>query len=108
MLRANAAGTAGTIDVTRQIESPRGPAPVGGGGGSGPDFADVLGNALTDAAGAERTANDSATRFAAGDPQVGIHEVVIAAEKANISVRYAVTLKNKAIEAYRELMNTQV
>jgi flagellar hook-basal body complex protein FliE len=34
--------------------------------------------------------------------------VVIASEKANIAVRYAVTLKNKALEAYRELMNTQV
>jgi flagellar hook-basal body complex protein FliE len=33
---------------------------------------------------------------------------VIAAEKANVAVRYATTLKNKALEAYRELMNTQV
>jgi len=33
---------------------------------------------------------------------------MISTEKANISLRYATTLKNKAIEAYRELMNTQV
>jgi flagellar hook-basal body complex protein FliE len=33
---------------------------------------------------------------------------VIASEKASIAVRYAVTLKNKALEAYHELMNTQV
>ena len=39
---------------------------------------------------------------------MGIHEVMIASEKANIEIRYATTLKNKAIEAYRELMNTQV
>lgn len=74
----------------------------------GPDFGQVFTNALRDAGGAERAANDAATRFAAGDPSVGIHEVVIAAEKANISVRYAVTLKNRAIEAYRELLNTPV
>jgi flagellar hook-basal body complex protein FliE len=48
------------------------------------------------------------TRFAAGDPAVGMHETMIAAEKASIGLRYAVTLKNKLLEAYRELMNTPV
>jgi flagellar hook-basal body complex protein FliE len=89
------------IEVPRPAEQAAPPPP-------GTDFGQVLGNALKDAAGAERSANDAATRFAAGDPQVGIHEVVIAAEKASISVRYAVTLKNRAIEAYRELLNTPV
>jgi flagellar hook-basal body complex protein FliE len=58
--------------------------------------------------GVEHTATDAAEKFAKGDPAMGIHEVVIASEKANIAVRYATTLKNKALEAYRELMNTQV
>jgi len=53
-------------------------------------------------------ATEAAEKFAAGDPKMGIHEVMISTEKANISLRYATTLKNKAIEAYRELMNTQV
>jgi flagellar hook-basal body complex protein FliE len=64
--------------------------------------------ALDDAHAAEHTATDAAERFAKGDPGMGIHEVVIASEKANIAIRYATTLKNKALEAYRELMNTQV
>jgi flagellar hook-basal body complex protein FliE len=75
------------------------------------DNVDVAGSfrkALEDAHAAEHTATDSAERFAKGDPSMGIHEVVIASEKANISIRYATTLKNKALEAYRELMNTQV
>ena len=33
---------------------------------------------------------------------------MIATEKANVALRFATTLKNKAVEAYRELMNTQV
>ncbi len=91
------------------------PSPIGtpkltGGSSSGSgepgDFGKTLANALTDASKAEKSADDAANRFAAGDPQMGIHEVMIAAEKANISVRYAVTLKNKLLEAYRELMNT--
>lgn len=72
------------------------------------DVASSFASALVEARDLETTANDAAERFANGDQSVGIHEVMIATEKANIAVRYATTLKNKAIEAYRELMNTQV
>lgn len=72
------------------------------------DLAGSFGKALEDAHAAEQRSTDAAERFAKGDPGMGIHEVVIASEKANIAIRYATTLKNKALEAYRELMNTQV
>lgn len=70
----------------------------------GESFVDALENAHK----AETDSSKQSEGFAKGDPNIGIHEVVIAAEKANIAVRYATTLKNKALEAYRELMNTQV
>jgi flagellar hook-basal body complex protein FliE len=73
-----------------------------------PDLAGSFEQALQDAHAAEHQATAAAERFATGDPSMGIHEVVIASEKANISIRYATTVKNKALEAYRELMNTQV
>jgi flagellar hook-basal body complex protein FliE len=63
---------------------------------------------LTDAHKLDQDATSQAERFANHDPSVGIHEVIIASEKASIAVRYAVTLKNKALEAYHDLMNTQV
>jgi flagellar hook-basal body complex protein FliE len=72
------------------------------------DIGPTFGSVLTDARKLENDATDAAQKFANGDPGMGIHEVVIAAEKANLAVRYATTLKNKAVEAYRELMNTQV
>ena len=67
-----------------------------------------FGNVLSEARKAEADATTGAERFAKGDPTMGIHEVMIATEKANIAIRYATTVKNKALEAYRELMNTQV
>jgi flagellar hook-basal body complex protein FliE len=73
-----------------------------------PDVGGAFGQALDTARGLEKEATHAAERFAANDPGMGIHEVMIASEKANIAVRYATTLKNKALEAYRELMNTQV
>ena len=72
------------------------------------NIGEAFAKALSDARGLETDATKAAEKFAKGDTSVGIHEVVIAAEKANIAVRYATTLKNKAVEAYRELMNTQV
>jgi flagellar hook-basal body complex protein FliE len=72
------------------------------------DFDDALTDAFSRAGSAERSAENASTRFADGDPSIGIHEVVIAAEEANFSLRYATTLKNKVLEAYREIMNTQV
>src|SRR5262245_43527485 len=72
------------------------------------DFGEALANAIGQARSLEQTSTDLSTRFAAGDPSVGMHETMIAAEKASIGLRYAVTLKNKVLEAYRELMNTPV
>ncbi|MCX5742168.1 MAG: flagellar hook-basal body complex protein FliE [Proteobacteria bacterium] len=72
------------------------------------DFAGSFLGALRDAKNLETAATKADAQFAANDPAMGIHEVIIASEKANIAVRYATTLKSKALEAYRELMNTQV
>ncbi len=75
---------------------------------SGGGFAATLSDAIDQARASEQASVQAAKGFAAGDPAVGIHEVVISAEEANISLRYATTLKNKVLDAYRELMSTQV
>jgi len=72
------------------------------------DLATTFSNALREASELEQSSNSAATKFASGDPSVGIHEVMIASEEANIALRFATTLKNKALDAYRELMATQV
>ena len=77
-------------------------------GAKEPDLGTSFADALDSAKKLEATANDQAVKFSNGDPSVGIHEVVIASEKANIALRFATTLKNKALEAYKELMATQV
>ena len=76
--------------------------------GRSESFANTLVDAVDHARALESASVDASRRFAAGDPSVGIHEVVLASEKANIAVRYASTLRNKVIDAYRELMATQV
>jgi flagellar hook-basal body complex protein FliE len=74
----------------------------------GVDFASTLASAISGAGDQERAATEAADKFASGDPNVGIHEVMIEAEKASVSLRFATTVKNQALAAYRELMNTPV
>ncbi len=95
----------------RRLEPPTLPSGGGASGvgsAAGTDFGGQLLEAMSAARSNEQGADEAAKKFAAGDPSVGIHEVVIAAEKAQVAVRYAVTLKNKMIEAYKELMNTPI
>jgi flagellar hook-basal body complex protein FliE len=77
-------------------------------GSDGVDFASALSDAIDNAGASERAASQAADRFAAGDPEIGIHEVMIASEKASVSLRFATTVKNQALAAYRELMNTPI
>ena len=91
------------IDSVAQIQGIEAQRPA-----KAPSAGESFGNVLSDARAAEAEATTGAERFAKGDPTMGIHEVMIATEKANIAIRYATTVKNKALEAYRELMNTQV
>jgi flagellar hook-basal body complex protein FliE len=74
----------------------------------GADLGHSFSKALEDARALDQDAVQKSDAFAANDPSVGIHEVMIASEKANIALRYATTLKNKALEAYHELMQTSV
>lgn len=45
--------------------------------------------------------------FAAGETD-NIHEVMIAAEKANIALQYTVEIRNKFMDAYNEIMRMQL
>ena len=78
------------------------------GPGKTTDVGGAFGKALNEARSLENTSTEMAEKFANGDQSIGIHEVMIASEKSSIALRFATTLKNKAVEAYKELMNTQV
>lgn len=47
------------------------------------------------------------TQFAAGEP-VDIHKLMIEAEKISLGLELTVQIRNKAIEAYQEIMRTQI
>ncbi len=72
----------------------------------GPAFGASLVDALSQARAAEKTSETEAVAMANGEAD--LHSVMIAQERAGVAVRFAVTAKTKALDAYRELMNTPV
>ncbi len=72
-----------------------------------PGFAEKIGGALESVSEAERQADALAQDVAAGG-DTSVHELMVATTKATLSVELLVELRNKAIEAYQEVMRMQV
>jgi flagellar hook-basal body complex protein FliE len=52
--------------------------------------------------------SDKMTEALAAGKNVELHDVMITAQKASVSMTLAVEVRNKAIEAYQEMMRMQV
>jgi flagellar hook-basal body complex protein FliE len=69
----------------------------------GADFAQAIGNGLQQLEGLDRTAADSAVKAATGD-LTDVHDYVIAATQAQVATELTTTIRNKALEAFNEIM----
>ena len=76
-------------------------------GKQAPGFADLLQQSLAQANRLEQQAQALDARLALGE-SVELHDVVLAAEKARLALDLVVQVRNKAIEAYQEIMRMQV
>ncbi|MGY1689572.1 flagellar hook-basal body complex protein FliE [Geodermatophilus sp. SYSU D01105] len=74
---------------------------------SGSGFADVLTSALDQVASAQSASNDLAVQAATGDLR-DVHDYMIAANEAKLATEMVVTIKNKAVEAFTEIMRMPV
>lgn len=74
---------------------------------AGSGFADQLKNAINTVNDAQVDADQAVEQLHSGQP-ASLHEVMLSLEKADISMRLFVQLRNKAVEAYQEIMRMQV
>jgi flagellar hook-basal body complex protein FliE len=75
--------------------------------GSGPGFGDLLSSSIESLTAAQTEAAGASQAFAAGtvtDPT----EVVMAVERARLSMQLASQVRTKAVEAYQDIFHTQV
>ncbi len=72
----------------------------------GPGFAERIRDAVNDVNSKQNTADDSIEQVIQG--KMGIHEGMIAIEKAEVSLKLLAQVRNKVMNAYNEIMRMQV
>ena len=70
-------------------------------------FSDVLASTLEKVSDADIKGNQSIMQLQTGEAN-SIHEVMIAVEEADMAIRMLVQMRNKALEAYNEIMRLQI
>ena len=69
----------------------------------GPSFSDSLKRALGEVSAQQDVSQDYIQRFVRGEP-VELHQVMAAAEEAQLSLEMLVELRNKLMDAYKTVM----
>jgi len=103
------------ITVSSHLKGLQGPGPSqgltkpsgGASGADGPSFADTLAQSLDKVNTMQKQADVAIQDFVAGDTR-NIHETMIAVGKADLAFRLTMQVRNKIVEAYQEVMRTQV
>lgn len=78
------------------------------GSGGRLDFQAVLKEAVRGVSDAQNTAQTKAQAYQLGDDKVSLEDVMISLQKANLAMQGMVQVRNRLVEAYREVMNMQV
>jgi flagellar hook-basal body complex protein FliE len=86
------AGTAGT---------------AGAAGAAKPDFGSMVAGGLDKLQSAQATSDDLAVKATTGD-LTDIHDYLIAANEASVATQLTVAVRNKAVDAFTEIMRMQM
>ena len=70
------------------------------------DFQKILKRSVEEVDGLAKEANQSVQEMAAG--RMDVHQAMVSLEKANLSFRLMVQVRNKMMAAYEEIMRMQV
>ena len=80
---------------------------IGSAHAMGDKFAEALKGSVAEVNQAQVAADRAAEQMAVGETK-NLHETMIKLEEADISLRLMVQVRNKALEAYQEIMRMQV
>lgn len=74
---------------------------------SGKTFGQYLESAIGEVNSAQLHSADMTKRFAAGEP-MDVHQVMVASQEAGVMLDLAVTVRNKLVDAYQEIMRVSM
>ncbi|MBM7613653.1 flagellar hook-basal body complex protein FliE [Alkaliphilus hydrothermalis] len=71
------------------------------------NFKELLAEAINNTNRLEKTSEDYSLKLASGQLE-NIHEAMIAAQKADTSLQFMMQIRNKVLDAYREITRMQI
>ncbi len=74
----------------------------------GADFGNMLTQAINNVNDLQKASGNLQTRFDSGDPSVSLSDVMIARNKSGVAFDATIQIRNKLVEAYKDLMNMPV
>lgn len=74
----------------------------------GVNFSELLGQSVSAVNETQKTSGDLKTRFEMGDQGVSMVDIAVASEKARISFTAMTEVRNKLVEAYKDVMSMPV
>ena len=91
-----------SLDVRPGMETP------GSKPSEGVDFTALVKSSIDDLNKVQQHAASLAEKFEVGDPSVDLTRVMVEMQKSRVSFEAVSQVRNKLVEAYREVMNMQV
>jgi flagellar hook-basal body complex protein FliE len=77
-------------------------------GNGAPDFAQMLKQSLDHVNHTQKVSAQMREAFEMGDPNVNLAQVMVATQKASVSVEAVNQVRNRLLSAYQEIMNMPV
>ena len=73
-----------------------------------PDFQDVLKKAVLSVNESQNVAQAKVQTFSTGESNMTLEEVMVSLQKANLSFQTMIAVRNRLVDAYKEVTNLQV
>lgn len=74
----------------------------------GNDFQSLLKKAVSEVNQAQNTAQAKVQAFSTGESNMSLEEVMVSLQKANLSFQTMIAVRNRLVDAYKEVTNLQV
>lgn len=75
---------------------------------NGPRFSDLFSQAIDKVNSVQQTSSATANAYMRGDPNVDITDVMIASQKSTVAFQAMTQVRNKVVEAYKDIMNMPI
>lgn len=71
-------------------------------------FGEMFQQAINSVNATQQQASELATAFETGDPKVSLAQVMVASQKASVSFQALTQVRNRLVDAYKDIMNMPV